>query len=66
MFVLKIFLSAAQTLQIYCASAVIKPYSLQKSHKRGKDPGAGENEIKTPMPANPFLWEETHKDVFNI
>ncbi len=66
MFVLKIFLSAAQTLQIYCASAVIQPDSLQNSHKRGKDPGAGENEIKTPMPANPFPWEETNKDVFNI
>ncbi len=80
MFVLKIFLSAAQTLQIYCASAVIQPDSLQNSHKRYKDPGAGENEIKTPMPANPFPCEETHnvilnnpfpheethKDVFNI
>lgn len=44
MFVLKIFLSAAQTLLIYFPAAVIQPDSLQNSHKRCKDPGAGQNE----------------------
>jgi len=40
-------------------------HSIQNSHKRCKDPGAGENETITVMPENLFPREETQKEIFN-